>query len=118
MASVFEGTFERPVAAIARKFYYCTIYSTIYTDQPDPRAAIDGIERSLALGDSCFFASLELGNQYLKVSDRENALRAYKLSLSRAPTSDSIHDLIESQIARLENEPLERITSLRNPGIE
>jgi hypothetical protein len=115
---VYQGTFEKPVAAIARYIFYRTIYSTIYTDQPDPQAAIAGIERSLALDDSCFFASLELGNQYLKVADRENALRAYRLSLSKAPTIDSIYDLIASQITRLENEPLDGITPLRNPGIE
>jgi hypothetical protein len=115
---VYQGTFERPVAAISRYIFYRTIYSTIYTDQPDPHAAIEGIERSLALDNSCFFASLELGNQYLKIGDRDGALRAYRLSLSRAPKTDSIFDLIAGQIARLENEPLESITPLRNPGIE
>jgi hypothetical protein len=115
---VFQGEFPKPIASISRYIFYSTIYSTVYTDQPDPRTAIDGIERSLSLDDSCFFASLELGNQYLKVADRENALRAYRLSLSKAPISDSIYDLIASQITRLENEPLEGITPLRNPGIE
>jgi hypothetical protein len=115
---VFQGTFEKPVAAISRYIFYRTIYSSIYTNEPDPRAAIEGIERSLALDNSCFFASLELGNQYLKILDRDNALRAYRLSLSRAPTTDSIYDLIAGQIARLESEPLDGITPLRNPGIE
>lgn len=115
---VFQGTFPRPVSAIARHIFYDTIYSTIYTKTPDARAAIDGIERSLALDDSCYFASLELGNQYLKIADRENALKAYRRSLEKAPKTDSIYDLIAEQIKRLETQPVEGIDPLRNPGIE
>lgn len=115
---VYQGTFDRPKEAIARSIFYNTIYSTIYTSTPDPRAAIEGIERSLALDDSCYFASLELGNQYLKIGDRDGALRAYRASLSKAPKTDSIYDLIEERVKRLETEPMEGIEPLRNPGIE
>ena len=116
---VFQGTFDRPVAAIARSTFYRTIYSTIYTNEPDPRAAVEGIERSIALDDSCFFVSLELGNQYLKLGDRGKALEAYRLSLSRAPRADSIYDLIAEQVRRIENDQsLEGVTPLRNPGVE
>ncbi len=115
---IFRGTFEAPKVARARSIFYRTIYSTIYTSEPDPRAAIEGIERSIALDDSCFFASLELGNQYLKIGDREHALSAYRLSLSKAPKTDSIYDLITEQVKKLETEPIESIAPLRNPGIE
>ncbi|HKP69204.1 MAG TPA: hypothetical protein VJV05_07970, partial [Pyrinomonadaceae bacterium] len=116
---VFQGTFDLPKGARSRGIFYRTIYTKIYTDKPDPAAAIEGIERSMALDDSCFFAHLELGNQYLKVGDRPNALRAYKNSLDRAPRSDSIYDMLAEQVRRVESdEPLEAIGLLRNPGIE
>lgn len=115
---VFQGTFERPKAMLARSIFYRTIYGKMYTAQPDIPAAIKGIEESLALDDSCFFVSLELGNAYLKAADRDGALRAYKKSLDMAPRSDSIYDLIAEQVRRVETEPLEGISPLRNPGIE
>ena len=115
---VFQGTYDMPNAMRARSIFYRTIYSKIYTDKPDPRAAIDGIESSIALDGSCFFTHLELANEYLKVGDRQNALRAYRGSLERAPQSDSIYDLLLEQVGRVETEPLENIAPLRNPGIE
>jgi len=63
-------------------------------------------------------ASLELGNLYLKVGNRDDALRAYKVSLEHAPRTDSVYELIADQVSRLETEPLETIAPLRNPGIE
>jgi hypothetical protein len=115
---IFRGTFPRPTAMLARGFYYHTLYTKIYTTEPDIPAGIAGIERSLALDDSCFFVSLELGNQYLKIGKREDALRAYRLSYERAPRTDSVYDLLAEQIKRVESESLESISPLRNPGIE
>jgi predicted Zn-dependent protease len=115
---VYQGTFERPNAVLARNIFYRTIYSKIYTSAPDLPAAIKGIEESLALDDSCFFVSLELGNAYLQVRDRDGALRAYRKSLERAPVSDTLYDLIAEQVRRVETDPLENIALVRNPGIE
>ncbi len=115
---VFRGTFAKPTAMLARGIFYRTIYTTIYTSVPDIPAAIEGIERSLALDGSCFFVALELGNQYLKLGNREGALRAYRISYENAPQTDSIYDLIGEQVRRVESEPLENITAIRNPGIE
>jgi hypothetical protein len=103
---------------LARWTFYRTIYSTVYTSEPNVPAAIVGIERSLALDGSCFFVALELGNQYLKLADRDGALRAYRIAYENAPQTDSIYDLIGDQIKRLETDPLENISALRNPGIE
>nr|MBA3770384.1 hypothetical protein [Blastocatellia bacterium] len=94
---VFRGSFPRPTAMLARGIFYRTIYATIYTHEPNIPAAIEGIERSLALDGKCFFVSLELGNQYLKLGDREGALRAYRISHANAPRTDSIYDLIGEQ---------------------
>ncbi|MEP7148847.1 MAG: hypothetical protein ABI857_08185 [Acidobacteriota bacterium] len=115
---VFRGTFPRPTAMRARSMFYRSIFTKIYTNEPDIAAGIEGIESSLAMDDSFFFVALELGNQYLKLGRRDDALRAYKLSYERAPTSDSIYDLLRDQIQRLETEPLENIPMVRNPGIE
>lgn len=115
---VFQGTFPMPTSMRARSIFYRTIYSKIYTDKPDPKAAIDGIERSIALDASCFFTHLELGNEYLKVGDRENALRAYRGSLERAPHSDSIYELISEQVNKLASGAEQAVAPLRNPGIE
>ncbi len=115
---IFTGTFERPKAMLARHIFYHTIYSKIYVKEPDLPAAIEGIERSLALDDSCFFVSLELGNQYLAVGNREKALAAYEASLARAPMSDSIYDQLSDQISKLRSGEPDEIPPIRNPGIE
>ncbi len=115
---IFQGTFDRPTAILARSIFYRAVYGKIYVNEPDIAAGIEGIERSLALDDSCFFVSLELGNQYLKIGDRQKAIAAYKRSLARAPQTDSIYDLLGQQVGRVENEPMEQITPLRNPGLE
>lgn len=115
---VFQGTFAKPTAMLARSFFYRTLYTKVYVSQPDLNAGIAGIERSLALDDSCYFVALELGNQYLATGNREQALRTYKLSLEKAPRTDSIYDLLTEQVRRIETEPLENIKPVRNPGLE
>ena len=115
---IYQGTFAKPKAILARDIFYRTIYTKIYAGEPDLAAGIEGIESSLALDDSCFFVALELGNQYLKAGNRDQAFRAYRLALEKAPKTDSIYDLIAEQVRRFETEPLENMTPLRNPGIE
>jgi tetratricopeptide (TPR) repeat protein len=115
---VFQGTIERPTAAIARRLYLQAVYNHIYVSEPDIQAAIKKLEQSVELDPTPFFTSLELGNQYLKLGDREDALRAYRVAFENAPRTDSIYELLEEQVRRLETEPLENITPLRNPGIE
>jgi dolichyl-phosphate-mannose-protein mannosyltransferase len=115
---IFQGTFEKPKAIAARSIFYNTIYTKIYTGAPDLHAGIDGIERSLALDDSPYFVSLELGNQYLAIGDRGKALAAYELSLGHAPKTDGIYDQISEQVSRLKSGTAGQIVALRNPGIE
>ena len=115
---VFRGTFDRPVGGISRAFYNRALYDKLYVPEPDIPGAIELLEKSVALDPTAFFSSLELGNQYLKLGRREDALRAYRTSFEYAPRTDSIYDLIAEQIRRVESEPLENIAALRNPGIE
>ena len=115
---VFKGTFERPKAALARALWFRAMYTNLYVSQPDVAGGIELLTQSVELDPTAFCASLELGNQHLKLGRREDALRAYRISLEHAPRTDSIYDLLEEQVRRVESEPLENITPLRNPGIE
>jgi hypothetical protein len=115
---VFQGTFPRPDGGVSRALYNRALYTKLYVSEPDIQAGIDLLERSVAMDPTGFCASLELGNQYLKRGDRENALRAYRISYENAPRTDSIYDLLGDQILRIERDGLADVTPLRNPGIE
>lgn len=116
---VFKGTFERPKAAISRSRFYRAIFTKINVPQPDIPGAIEMLKESAELDPKAFMVSLELGNQYLKMNDRPAALEAYRKALEHAPASDSISDILREQVLRLESdEPIERITPLRNPSLE
>ena len=115
---IFQGTFDRPTALLARRLYHAAVYDNIYVPEPNIPEAIGKLSRAIELDPGAFCAALELGNQYLRLRDREGALRAYRTSFEHAPQSDSIYDLLADQIRRVESEPLENIAALRNPGIE
>jgi len=116
---VFKGTFPRPLAAISRSRFYRAIYTKLYVAEPDVPAGIALLKESAELDPTAFMVTLELGNQYLKLQDRENALAAYRKALEHAPLSDSVSDLLREQVARLESsEALEQIPQLRNPSVE
>ncbi len=44
---IFQGTFDRPTAIVARDVFYRTIYTKVYAREPDLPGAIKGIEESL-----------------------------------------------------------------------
>lgn len=90
----------------------------IYTDKPETEEAIKMLSESVALDPTAFFVALELGNQYLKIGNREEALRAYRITTENVPPSDEISVLLARQIERVETESLEQIQPLRNSGIE
>ena len=116
---VFQGAIERPDGGVSRALYNRALYTKIYVAEPNIPAALELLERSVKLDPTGFCASLELGNQYLKLGRREDALRAYRISLEHAPQTDSIYDLLGEQVSRIESgEPLENIPPLRNPGME
>jgi tetratricopeptide (TPR) repeat protein len=115
---IFQGTFDRPTAALSRRLYNLALYDDIYVPEPNTQEGIERLKQSSDLDPTAFCSSLELGNQFLKIGNRDEALQAYRRSLEHAPKSDSIYDLLAEQIRRVENEPLEQIALLRNPGIE
>jgi tetratricopeptide (TPR) repeat protein len=90
----------------------------IYTDKPETEEAIRRLSKSVEIDPRAFFAALELGNQYLKIGNRDEALRAYRIAQENVPPSDETSELLARQIERVETEPLEQIQPLRNPGIE
>ncbi|HET8781422.1 MAG TPA: phospholipid carrier-dependent glycosyltransferase [Pyrinomonadaceae bacterium] len=115
---VFRGTFPAPHAAQAYSLYIRAVYGKIYTAEPDVQGGIEMLSRSVALDPKAFFVALELGNQHLKIGNREEALRAYRLAQENAPASDDIGELLARQIERVQSAPLAQIQLLRNPGLE
>ena len=113
---VFRGTFKFPefrnmsLALRAR--------NKIYTAQPDIEGAIKLLNRVVALNPQNFSNAVELGNQYLKVGNREEATRAYRIARENAPPDNAISQLLAHQIERVATTPLAQIPPLRNPKIE
>lgn len=115
---VFKGTFPISSAAQARSLYYQAVYGKIYVAEPDIKDGIRMLSQSVTLDPKAFFVALELGNQHLKLGNREEALKAYRIAKENAPVSDDIGELLIRQIERVETEPLTQIEPLRNPGVE
>ena len=114
---VFRGTFERPKAAIARSLYYRAVYGNLYTPTPDPPAGIEMLERSAAMDPTAFHVSLELGNQYLALGNRDKALEAYQRALDHGPRTDSICETLAQQVELLRSGS-DGVQAIRNPGVE
>jgi hypothetical protein len=113
---VFRGTFKLSSMKAARLYFLAT--NKIYAEQPDVEGAIQMLSESLAVDPKAFFVALELGNQYLKLGKREEALKAYRVAKEHAPPSDETAELLARQIQLVETEPLERVQPLRNPAAE
>jgi len=115
---VFRGTFPRPKAARARVFWFRAMYTKLYVPKPDVPAGIALLSQSAELDPTAFCVSLELGNQYLKLGRRDDALRAYELAYQHAPRSDGISELLGQQVERLKDPANEDLLPIRNPGVE
>jgi tetratricopeptide (TPR) repeat protein len=113
---VFRGTFK--LSELRVSSLYWGAISRIYTDKPETELAISMLSKSVEIEPRAFFAALELGNQYLKIGNREEALRAYRIAKENVLPSDETSELLSRQIERVETEPLEQIQPVRNPGIE
>jgi tetratricopeptide (TPR) repeat protein len=113
---VFRGTFKFPEARNVSLTMRAR--DKIYKPEPDIEGAIKLLTEAVAINPKKFSNALELGNQYLKLGKREEALQAYRTSKENAPADDEISNLLTRQIQRVETEPLDQITPLRNPEIE
>ena len=114
---VFRGTFDiRPMRAQGLSHYAAFL---IYGPEPNTEQAIAMLSESFAIDPRAFFVALELGNQYLKLGKREEALKSYQGALDNCPAEDPNKVLIADQVERLRNsESLEGIQPLRNPAME
>ncbi len=113
---VFRGTFDiRPM--LAQGLDYRAGFQ-IYGPEPNIEKAAEMLKESADLDPRAFFVSLELGNQYLKLGRREEAISAYQTALANVPSTDATHGLLIGQLERMKTEPLENITTLRNPALE
>ena len=107
---IFRGTYNLSTPKIkASGLYHRAVYRNVYTAEPNIEEAIKLLSESVALDPTTYFAALELGNQYLKIGNRVEALRAYRIAKENAPESDDIGELLSRQIERIEREPLEQI---------
>jgi tetratricopeptide (TPR) repeat protein len=113
---VFRGTFKFPEAR--NTSLTVRAMNKIYTAEPDIEGAIKLLTEVVAVNPKNFSNAVELGNQYLKLGKREEALRAYRIAQENAPAADEISNLLARQIERVETEPLEQISPLRNPKME
>ena len=115
---VYRGSFPRPKAVGARSLWGRAMYTKIYVPAPDIAAGIEMLEQSAALDPRAFFVSLELGNQYLKLGKRDEALRAYERSLEFAPRTDGVSELLRQQVELLKDPANGDVLPIRNPGVE
>jgi tetratricopeptide (TPR) repeat protein len=114
---VFRGTFDiRPMRAQGLSHYAAFL---IYGPEPDIEQAIVMLEEAFSLDPRAFFVALDLGNQYLKLGKRDEALNAYQNALANCPDEDPNKASIADQIQRLKNSAsLDGIQPLRNPAME
>jgi tetratricopeptide (TPR) repeat protein len=113
---IFRGTFKFPEAR--NNSLTQRARNKIYTAEPDIEGAIKLLNEAIAVNPKKYSNAVELGNQYLKLGNREEALRAYRLAKENAPADDEISRLLTLQIERVEAGPLDQISPLRNPEIE
>jgi tetratricopeptide (TPR) repeat protein len=113
---VFHGTFKFP--EVRNISLTMRARNKIYIAEPDIEGAIKLLTEAVAVNPQNFSNAVELGNQYLKLGKREEALRAYQIAKDNAPAADEISELLTRQIERVATEPLEQISPLRNPKIE
>ncbi len=113
---VFRGTFKFPefrnISLAVRAM------NKIYTAEPDIEGAIKLLTEAVALDPKKYHLAVELGNQHLKLGNREEALRAYQIAKENAPADSEISELLTRQIERVATESLDQISPLRNPKIE
>ena len=114
---VFDGTFDiRPLRA--QGLAYRAMFQ-IFGPEPNIEKAIQLPEESAELDPRAFFVSLEIGNQYLKLGKREQALAAYQSSLENVPQGDvETSTMLADQIERIKTGELKDISPLRNPSLE
>ena len=113
---VFRGTFQFP--EIRNASLTQRARRKIYTADPDIEGAIKLLVLAVEVNPRQFSNAIELGNQYLKLGNREEAVKAYELAKEHAPPQGETSGLIIKQLERLVAEPLEQISPLRNPQIE
>jgi hypothetical protein len=114
---VFEGTFDiRPMRAQGLSHY---AMFRIYGPEPNIEEAVAMLSESFALDPRAFFVALELGNQYLKLGRRDEALKAYQDAFDNCRPEDSNKELLLKQVDMIKNaDSLEGIQPLRNPALE
>jgi tetratricopeptide (TPR) repeat protein len=114
---VYHGTFD--IRAMRGQSLAYQAAFQIYGPEPNIEKAIKMLEESFSLDPNAFFVALELGNQYLKLGNRDEALNAYMNALVNCPVEDPNRSLLFDQVDRLKSsDSVEGIQPLRNPAME
>lgn len=114
---VYRGTFDiRPMRA--QGLSHLAAFQ-IYGPEPNIERGIGMLSESFSLDPRAFFVALELGNQYLKLGRREEALNAYQNALDNCPIEDPNRELLVNQVELIKGSgSLDGIRPLRNPATE
>lgn len=115
-AFVFRGTFYVP--GLAASSMYWRGIAKLYSDKRDEAAAEKAFLRSVELDPTAYFVHIQLGNLYLKRSDRERALQAYADALKFVGSSSQLRSQLEEQIQLVSAGNLRDVTPLRDPYME
>lgn len=114
---VYRGTFD--IRAMRGQGLAYRAAFQIYGPEPNIERAIEMLSESFSLDPKAFFVALELGNQYLKLGRRNEALNAYQNALDNCPAEDPNRTLILEQVELMKrSDSLEGIQPLRNPAME
>jgi tetratricopeptide (TPR) repeat protein len=113
---VFRGTLDMS-GRFSRSLYFAGLAKE-YAEKPDLEAAEHLLTESAQADPRAFFVHIELGNIYLKLGLREEALQAYRSALDHTPDDPVMRRSIEDQIRRLSIQALDEIPALRNPALE
>lgn len=113
---VLRGSFDLPGGQA--EALYSAGCDKLYAEKPDLEVAEHLLKQSAGLDPTAFFVNIELGNVCLKRGSREDALRAYTIALQFAPNDPTLRHSINEQIGRVASQPLQQISTLRNPQLE
>lgn len=113
---IFRGTFSLPW--LRARTLYLRAKQALYSEANDAATAEHLLTEVVALYPQDYSAAIELGNLLAKRGARNEAIRAYQIAKSHAPSGDKIILLLTRQIELITANPSESVPPVRNPKAE
>ena len=113
---IYDGTFKLP--GLAANTLYWRGIEKLYGEKPDYAEAEKAFFGSVELDHTAYFTQIQLANLYLRRGARDEALHSYSEALKYAPQEPKIRSAIQTQLQRVERDPLASIPPLRDPAME